>query len=80
MFVVSIMSSHLQCLKRAVECRRKAEAAFSAAARQSYLEAEACWLAIADSYIEPEQLKNGHRSFEVEPHAPGEMTDLEAAT
>jgi len=46
---------HLEYLERAAECRRKADAALSPAARTSFLEAESRWLAVAETYAAPEQ-------------------------
>src|SRR5262249_34448249 len=38
------------CLQRAAECRRKAEAARTLYAREKYLEMEQLWLLLAESY------------------------------
>jgi hypothetical protein len=50
-----IGSRHLEYLERAAECRRRADAAITPAARANFLEAESRWLAIADTYAKPEQ-------------------------
>ena len=49
---------HLEYLERAAECRRKADAALSPAARTNFLEAESRWLAVAETYAVPDHAAN----------------------
>jgi hypothetical protein len=50
---------HLEYLERAAECRRKADAALTPAARASFLEAQARWLAVTETYAALPQAASG---------------------
>lgn len=55
---------HLEYLERAAECRRKADAALTPAARTSFLEAEARWLAVAETYASSPQAASAENRAE----------------
>jgi hypothetical protein len=70
-------SLHLEYLQRAVQCRRKANAAATPVARAKFLEAESRWLTIADSYAKPEQM--GNEEIGAEDSQPMQAAEMSAA-
>lgn len=52
---------HVECRKRAAECRHRADKTISTAARAFFLDAETHWLSVAASYELQEQ-KSGARA------------------